>query len=194
MSQSLHDVLDVLTLKQLRSVVIVNSSRCLDELCSLGQLPGLKVLKMRGFTLTELAASWVSKQVGLQALALTETPIGDQMLANLQCRESLHRLDVFRSCVTLASQELSDVVFPRVFSFDVSETRVNSQSVATLLRCFPNVQRLILNNTGLAKSDLQRIALLESLQVLVSDFEEFQFSRLQGDFWPIEGLPIANTK
>jgi hypothetical protein len=183
--QRLVDMVDTRTLQNLKWLVVSDSEGSLVGMASLGAFDNLERLKIRMQTLLNEELEWLFQVKHLQSLAITDSTITDESLLRLTCRESLRRLDVFRTKIALVPIGFSECVFSSVRSLDISETEVDSNSIEVIQRMFPNLERLIAQRTRLAKDDIRKISGWPALKVLNTDNPGLDFDHHGDEFWDL---------
>lgn len=182
--QSLLEMLTIDSLKQLDYLILYHSPDNLVDVVRIQDFPELKKLTVRQQFLDAVSKEWICRHQNLTHLALPETNACDATIQNLNCKQTLQRLDLFRSEVVLEDQQLRQSVFPELSSLDVSETRVSGASIEIIHMLFPRLGRLLAEQTSLTEVDVRQISLWKGLKILSTGHPAVDFDHHQQTFWP----------
>jgi hypothetical protein len=181
--QRILDMVSLDSLKNLEKLLVVNTENGMKDFQTLGKSHKLKAIMIRRQKLTSESVEWIAQQSKISSIALTDVDASDMTISQLQCREQLKRLDLFRTDVTFTHSELFSGPFSKVKYLDISGTNVSGLSVSIIKELFPSLEELNLEDTQLSFSHLQDIAAWEGLLRLNSNTPELDFDRRQNGFW-----------
>ena len=184
-NQPLLELVDKSSVMRLESLLVAQAPSCLTDVEILAELPKLKSLKIREQSVNSESVDWLCQQTQLTSLALTDTDVDDSVIARLGCKETLRRLDLFRSEVSFDSVQLYGALFPSNRSLDIQGTGVSGSSVEIIGRMFPNLERLLAEETNLSVADVGEIASWEKLKVLSTGHPDIDFDHHGDPFWDL---------
>ncbi|TWT94950.1 hypothetical protein [Neorhodopirellula pilleata] len=170
---------------RLEWILIAASPGSLTGLSSIDILKSLSRLKVRQQRLEQDEVTWIHRQTDIKFLSLTDLPIDDTVLAALNCKSSLRRLDVYGTNVRFESNAIEACRFEYVRSLDISNTHVGSSGASRICTAFPNIERLIATGTRLTSSDVSEIRRLPKLRVLETGYKELDFDNVNDAFWDL---------
>lgn len=182
-NQPIVEMFSAQTLESLKWLVVACSEDTFLGMQLIGPLDHLEKLYIRYQQLHEKELAWLFELKGLLMLAITDSPINDEALAQLACKDNLRSLDLVRSCVTLNSRALLGCVFPAVRTLDVSQSDIGSDSIEVIRRVFPLLERLQVTQSKLTEDDVRTIAHWPGLRVLDTGTPEVDFDNHGETFW-----------
>lgn len=173
--QPILEVIGSTSLMGLRYLVVVDGSIALEGIRKLGILPKLEHLFIRHQRLNDESVDWICRQKRIKELALTDTNFSDSMVAKLDCKNFLRKLDLFRSVVSFSDRQIFGEKFPFVRSLDVAETGVSGKSIETIQWLFPQLERFLAEKNQLSDADVRKLATWTKLKVLQTNTPDVDF-------------------
>lgn len=181
--QAAFAAIDDATWSQLHKFAVVGSPNAFEGMRGNEGLANLKALVVRDQPVTPQGLNWICNQHSITSLSLTDTNVTDALLCHLKSNRSLRTLKLWRTAVRFEDTCLAATSYPAVESLDISGLRLGTSAIERVVNMFPNVKRLIVENTSLVKDSLERLSRIKSLECFSSSTDCLDFGLSRRLFW-----------
>lgn len=128
---------------------------------------------------------WLASLALVQFFSITDVNLRDEHLCKLKSRESLKRLDIWKTGVKLEPALYTNITFPRVRSLDVSHCDMRNISCESLQSIFPCLERVVIRKSSIPRQVAEEMSRAVKLKVFDSDYADLNFDQTSDEFWDL---------
>lgn len=183
--QPLDEILSKETLNSLKTLGFLRSPECISRSGYLGELKSIEKLYVRHQPICDDDWMWITAQPRIKSLGLTATNTTDLNLVQLSCKESLLKLDVYKTQVELRSENVRGATFPSLICLEVSGNPLSEKIRDKIHSLFPCLQRLHMTDTRVTFEELRSLKCLPGLRLLETGNPDIDFDLTDSEFWDL---------